>query len=92
MVDERLMEVERWSGGGLQRLGATRRGDGGLVEARSMWETAGLGVKDGLLDASTRDGDGKMDLHEAGHEEKRRVCEGATGKRRVRRVYTHSPW
>lgn len=34
----------------------------------------------------------EMDLHEAGHEENRQVCDSTTSRCRMQRVSTHSPW
>jgi hypothetical protein len=65
MVNGRLMEDGRWSGAGLERLQATRYGDRGLVKATRTRYTAVLGAPDGVLDASTRDGDGKDGLARA---------------------------
>jgi hypothetical protein len=65
MVNGRLMESERWSGAGLARLQATRTGDRGLGEATRTRYRAVPGVGDEVLDASTRDGDGRDGLARA---------------------------
>jgi hypothetical protein len=65
MVNGRLMEDGRWSGAGLARLQATGNGDRGLEEATRTRYRVVPGVLEGVLDASTRDGDGKDGLARA---------------------------
>jgi hypothetical protein len=65
VLDEGLMEVERWSGVGPRGLGATANGDRGLVEATGTRQTAVPWGEDGFLMLGREDGDGRDGLARA---------------------------